>query len=296
MTREGAARLARERARRRAFGDYAAADALREQIHGLGFEVIDRPDGYDLIESTVEAPARLRVEDVESVLDRPATEDWSVQWLAEGWPEDVSRGIESFRRHQRGRAVHHVVVEAVPSEAAWPEDVEVIPLDRDPGFGAARNAGLRRSAGRRVMVVDGSIEATGDVFGPLEEALADSTVGIAGPFGLATDDLREFRESPGPEVDGLESHLMALRREVLERGVEFNPRYRFFRWADVELSFRLRELGLRAIRVEMPVSRHPHRRWEALPPERRDALSRRNFYRFLDRFRGRTDLLVRREG
>jgi GT2 family glycosyltransferase len=286
--------LARQRARRRAEQDYGAADALRQRIRGLGFEVIDRPDGFQLVETAPEAPARVRPEDVQSILQLLPTEDWSVHWLAEGWPEDVIRGIESFRRHQGERRVQHVVVEAVPAEATWPQDVEVIELDEAPGFGAAHNVGLLRSSGRWVMVVDGSIEATGDVFGPLEAILSDRTVGVAGPFGLVTDELREFREAAGPEVDAVEGHLMAFRRDVLERGVAFNPRYRFYRWADVELSFTLRDLGLRAVRVDLPLRRHPHRTWEALTPERREALSKRNFYRFLDRFRGRTDLLVNR--
>ena len=35
------------------------------------------------------------------------------------------------------------------------------------------------------------------------------------PFGIVTDDLREFRDSPGPDVDAIEGYLMAMRREVL---------------------------------------------------------------------------------
>jgi hypothetical protein len=297
VTREQAEELARQRAERRADRDYAAADALRERIRGLGFEVIDRPGGYHLVESLPERPRRLRSEDVESVWDRPATVDWSVHWLAEGWPEDVVRGIESFRDLQGARRVQHLVVETTPADlGTWPQGVEVIPLDRDPGFGAARNAGLRRSSGRRVMVVDGSIEATGDVFGPLEDALADPKVGLAGPFGVVTEDLREFRETEGPEAHAVEGYLMAFRRGLLERDLAFNPRYRFYRWADVDLSFRVLELGLRVVRVEVPVRRHANRRWDSLPPERREALSKRSFYRFLDRWRGRTDLLGGRGG
>jgi len=35
--------------------------------------------------------------------------------------------------------------------------------------------------------------------------------------------------------------------------------------------------------------------WTATPSDRRDQLSKRNFYRFLDRWRGRTDLLVEQQ-
>jgi len=42
----------------------------------------------------------------------------------------------------------------------------------------------------------------------------------------------------------------------------------------------------------VPVERHEHRLWEATEPAERERLSRRNMYRFLDRWRDREDLLV----
>ena len=63
--------------------------------------------------------------------------------------------------------------------------------------------------------------------------------------------------------------------------------------ADVEFSFRLRDRGGRAIAVPgLPLEKHEHRLWEATEPSERDRLSKRNTYRFLDRWRGREDLLV----
>jgi len=38
--------------------------------------------------------------------------------------------------------------------------------------------------------------------------------------------------------------------------------------------------------------KHEHRLWEATEPAERDRLSRRNLYRFLDRWRDRTDLMA----
>jgi hypothetical protein len=298
MSREEAERFAKERAARRTARDFEAADALRDRIAALGFEVVDRPQGFDLRPLGEEVGARfaerrIRPADVPSVLDRPPTADWTVHWLHEGWVDDVLRGIRSFRAWEGRRAVQHVVVESEPAERdAWPEDVEVVALDRDPGFGGARNAGLRRSMGRLVMIVDGSVEADGDVFGPLEEALGDEAVGACGPFCVVTDDLREFRDAPGPEADAVEGYLIAVRREVLERGVTFDSKFRFYRAADIDLSFQIKDLGLRVVRVGVPVTRHQHRRWATTSDADRARLSKRNFYRFLDRFRGRTDLLV----
>jgi cysteinyl-tRNA synthetase len=168
----------------------------------------------------------------------------------------------------------------------------VLLLRDETGWGAARNAGLTRSIGAIVIVLDGSVEAAGDVVGPLQRVLADQTVGVTGPFGIVTEDLREFHEAPGPEVDAIEGYLMAFRREQIREGLRFDERFRFYRSADIELSFRVKDAGLRAVVTPIPVTRHEHRMWANTPPDRRDALSKRNYYRFLERFRGRFDLTV----
>jgi hypothetical protein len=42
----------------------------------------------------------------------------------------------------------------------------------------------------------------------------------------------------------------------------------------------------------LPIQKHPHRLWEATPEPERARLSKRNFYRFLDRWGDRQDLLT----
>jgi hypothetical protein len=122
--------------------------------------------------------------------------------------------------------------------------------------------------------------------------LKDRTVGVTGPFGIVTDDLREFRESSGPEVDAVEGYLMAFRRELAEGGLRFDEKFKFYRSADIELSFQIKAMGLRATVTPLQLKRHEHRLWANTSEEERTRLSKRNFYRFLDRWRGRTDLLV----
>jgi GT2 family glycosyltransferase len=109
---------------------------------------------------------------------------------------------------------------------------------------------------------------------------------------VVTDDLREFRESEGPEVDAIEAYLLAFRRELLVGGLRFDRHFTFYRNADLDLSFRIRDQGLRAVVTPVPVRRHSHRRWEATPDDLRATWSKRNFYRFLDAWRSRSDLLV----
>lgn len=286
--------LAREREAARTARDFARADELRDQISAAGFDVKDTPAGPEIIRSTggkATGQAILRSsEAVPSLLGEATTFDASVHWLVQGWPDDVLRGIESFRHHSSDRTIQHVVVD-LTGGGIWPEDAEIVRADRALGWGAGRNAGLRRSAGRIVVIVDGSVQADGDVVGPLTEALADPRVGITGPFGIVTEDLREFRASSGPAVDAVEGYLMAFRRKLVEAGLRFDEKFKFYRTADIELSFRVKAMGLRATVTSIPITRHEHRMWANTPAEERARLSKRNFYRFLDTWRGRTDLL-----
>lgn len=289
--------LAAERDERRRAKDFAAADALRDRILELGFSVIDGPDGPSLEPVEIDETARLRPHDVESLLDAVPTRGMSVHWVVEGWPEDVVRALAGLRSNEGDRDVHYVVADVTDTDpAVYGEEVEVLRLEPGTGWGAARNAGLKRSRGRIVLAVDGSVEPTGDVFGPLEAALEDPSVGVCGPFGISTDDLREFHDSDGPEVDAIEGYLMAFRRDVIRDVGLFDERFRWYRTADIDCSFRIKEAGLRALRVDVPVSKHEHRMYHSTPPAERDRLSKRNYYRFLERFRDRFDLLVEPPG
>ena len=286
--------LSAERDERRRAKDFAAADALRDRIARLGFSVIDGPDGVSLEPFAVTEPHRIAAHDVESLLDEPATADVSVHWVVEGWPEDVVRALARFRANGGARDVRYVVADITETEpSSYGEDVEVLALETGTGWGAALNAGLRRSRGRSVLVMDGSVEPTGDVFAPLEAALEDPSVGVCGPFGISTEDLREFHESDGPDVDAIEGYLMAFRRDVIRDVGLFDERFRWYRTADIECSFRIKDAGLRAVRVDAPVVKHEHRMYHATPEAERERLSKRNYYRFLERFRDRYDLLVR---
>lgn len=287
--------LAAEREEARSAKDFARADALRDEIAALGFRVVDGPDGTSLepVVLPVPEPSRMRAAEVESVLGDPPTCDVSVQWVVEGWPEDVIRALEAFRANEGGRDVRYVIADVTDTDpGTYGEGVEVLQLEIGTGWGAARNAGLKRARGRMVLAVDGSVEPTGDVFDPLERALADPTVGVCGPWGISTRDLHEFQDSHGPDVDAVEGYLMAFRRDVLRDVGLFDEHFKWYRTADIECSFRVKDAGLRAVVVQAPAIKHEHRMYHSTPPAERERLSKRNYYRFLERFRGRFDLLV----
>ena len=288
--------LAARRAEARAAREFATADELRARIADAGWIVTDEPDGgWRLMPApAISVPERMRAADVPSVLDEPPDADVSVHWVCEGWPEDIARATSSFRTFQDERSMQYVVADVTGVEPdAFGLDVEVLPLEAGTGWGAARNAGLGRSRGRLVFVMDGSIEAAGDVFSPLEAALADPGLGIVGPFGIVTHDLRQFDEAPGPgPCDAVEGYFMAMRREVAAQVGLFDERFRWYRTADIEFSFRVKDAGLHTEVVEVPVTRHEHRMSFETDPAERARWSKRNFYRFLDRWRDRWDLVL----
>jgi cysteinyl-tRNA synthetase len=292
---EEVVRWAQERAAARAARDFEAADALRERIASAGWSVVDDAGGYRL-EPAVAPPTpivRQRAQDVVSILDDTPDHDVTVHWVNEGWPEDIERAIAGFRRHEGDRSVQYVVADVTDRDpTTWGDAVDVVWLEEGTGWAAARNAGLRRTRGAIVLVLDGSVEPTGDVFGPLEAGLADPEVGVCGPFGIVTRDLRQFDEAAAGDVDAIEGYLMAFRRETLLAAGLFDEKFRWYRTADIEYSFRIKDLHRRATVVEVPVRKHEHRMWFETPPKQRASWSKKNFYRFLDRFRDRWDLLV----
>ena len=219
-----------------------------------------------------------------------------------GWKPDAERWLLSVFTHCKVD-FEAIIVDNSGDEriAAWlqsraAERFRSIRLEPPLGFASAVNAGIEAAAGEVVILFDPGVELTGDAVSPLIEALADPSVVVAGPYGLRGDGtLKEFAESQGPEVDAIEGYCMAFRRADALTLEGFDSRFRFYRIADIEFSFRLREHGGRAVALPgLPVEKHEHRLWEATEPNERDRLSKRNFYRFLDRWGKRSDLLIGR--
>lgn len=213
--------------------------------------------------------------------------------VVHGWRPDVERWLLSVFTHCKADFEALLVDNSGDARiAGWlqsraAERLRLVTLDPPLGFATAVNAGIEAAAGDVVILFDPGVELTGDAASPLLEALSDPTVVIAGPFGLrAKADLKEFEENAGPEVDAVEGYCTAFRRSDAEAVGGFDPKFRFYRIADIEFSFRLRDRGGRAIAIGgLPLTRHEHRLWESTPPEERDRHSRRNLYRFLDRWR-----------
>jgi GT2 family glycosyltransferase len=291
-----------ERASARAARDWERADALRAQLQELGWEPQDAPGGTTARPMLPRAPAPTgyaRPDDLASLLDDPATVDASLQVLAEGHPDDLARFLRGLAAHPPAASIEVIVVANAPSfdldailvAAGLP--ATVLPTSERLGWAEARNLGLRRSSGEVTVLLDTSVEPTGDFLTPLLAAFEDEQVGIAGGWGVRSDDGREFHDAPPGEVDAVEGYCLAIRRAALRQVGGFDHRFRFYRNADLDLSFAVRDLGWRAIATEpLPLERHEHRGYAAVASDERDRLSRRNFYRFLKHWGDRRDLLL----
>ncbi|HSL34294.1 MAG TPA: glycosyltransferase [Candidatus Limnocylindrales bacterium] len=296
---------AHARAAARAERRWDEADRLRDEIEAAGWRIVDRGTDFALSPAappTVEHAGIVRYgssADVPSRLDEPPSDEATVVLVATDWPEDLDRAVGALRRLAPERTSVVVAADA-PSEdqeaaLADVEDAELVRTSDRLGLAAALNAGIRRAAGRIVIVLDTSVEPTGDIVTPLVRALDDPSVAVAGGWGVVSDDLRRFRDAPAGDVDAVEGYAMAFRREdAIARG-PLDERFRFYRNLDIWWSLVLRDEGedgppRRAVAVEIPAVRHEHRGWTSLPEAERDRLSKRNFYRILDRFGNRRDL------
>jgi hypothetical protein len=307
---------ARERSAARAARDWLRADALRAEIEAAGWKVEDAGTAFRLEPATpptVEDAGVVRYGasgDVPSVVGEPPTARFTVELVAEDRPDDLSRMLAGLRA-QAPSGTQVVIVANAPSReqearlAVGASDLdpiagmtpEVVWTSERLGHAAARNLGLRRAAGAIVVLADGSIEPTGDPLTPLEATLADPGIAVAGAFGLVAADLRRFESTPRPDVDAIELCWLAFRRDDLAAFGPLDEKLAVEDHLGTWWSLALRAGAddgappRAARRLDLPMERHADRGQTSLPADQRDRLAKRSFYRLLDRFRDRPDLL-----
>jgi len=309
---------AHDRARARAARDWDLADRLRGEIEAAGWTIVDRGTDFALSPTAppdIDEGARVRYGASRSVparFEEPATGLATLVLIATDWPTDLERALAGLRAHApAGTSV--VVVGDGPSEeqATTLESIESaagggtgLPIDvvwtsERLGQGAATNIGLRRVGAPVAILLDTSLQPTGDFVTPLVRALDDARVAVVGGWGITSADLRTFEDAPAGQVDAIEGYVQAFRRSDVVALGPLDERFRFYRNLDIWWSLVLRDGGedddepRRAVSLEgLPLERHEHRGWTSLPDEERDRQSKRNFYRIIDRFGSRRDLLV----
>ncbi len=295
--------------------NYMPADDLRRKIISAGYAVRDTPQG------TLVVPRRPEDEfvvlssstDAPDYTKKPDRFEFSVNLLAHNSREDLERCIQSIRRHADKYSIELVIVDNGSTDDTLPYlqhlarqgdiitaqgqriGLQVLFADHNMGFAAGRNATMRASQGHYIVLMDTSIEVKGDIWQPMKDVLADSSIGLAGPYGLVTDDLRDFHEAPGPDVDAIEGYLMAFRRELLSEVGWVDEKFRFYRLMDIYLSFFFKTSGYRVVTAPVVAARlekHPHREWYSLSEEEQATKSKKNYDIFRDRWHHGQSLLV----
>ena len=304
MTDTEVERLVEQRAAARAAKDFAESDRLRDAIVDAGWLVRDTPEGqrlavkppYDVLQSVRDLPDRS---------GEPDARRCTVALLVDGWPDDVRTCVEALVRH----APEDVVVVLLDNGTADAGDVvhelatqhsgrvEELHVERPAGWGEARQALLRADVARVHVLMDVSSVLEGDALTPLLEALDDDGVAAAGWKGADVEDgWTSFADAGPGEVEALLGYLLAVRRSAALQ-VPLPAKARFYRNADLEWSYLLREAGVGRLVVpaaELPVRQDRHRGYHDSDPALRDKESKRTYDRFLQRFRGREDLRLSR--
>lgn len=286
--------MVEERIELRARRDFARADALRHELEARGYLVEDTPEGTELVVLTREAPRVRAPAEVPDRLSQPAETAFSLVFVAHQNADEIQRSVGATLEHAGGRELEVVVVEngstdgtpeLVDRWAQTDDRLQPVYVEGELGEGAARNCGFRYSRGEIIVSHGPSVEMTGDVFGPIEHVLAEAEVGVVGKWGLVTRTMFDFEPAEGPAADAIEAYLMAARREVFLKAGPWDEGYRFYRSLDLDWSFQVRKAGyeLRAL-PDLPLRQHPHRVWESLTEEERSRLSRKNYFRFLERW------------
>ena len=289
--------------------DYSSADPLRASVRAKGYLVEDTADATRIRPKTSleQREERWRSvsssREVESFLDRPSRYDFTFVLNAYNYLDDVQRCVGSMLAYSHDYPVEIIVVDngSTDGTAEWLEElqagypnVRAIHCDHVIGDAAGKNIGLKQSLGKNIVILDGSAEIVGDILGPISQQLADPSVGLFGPYGLATEDTRHFHEDVDQgEADAIQAYCMALRREAVSSVGLMRECFRFYRNLDIDYSFQFKDKGYRIVAdSSLPLVRHEHRQWTGLDEGQRDELSRKNFGRFLRRWGDRPDLLV----
>ena len=288
--------LAEQRAAARTAKDFAESDRLRDEIAAAGWVVRDGPDGYTL-DARPPYDVLRSIGDLPDHSGDPDTHRCTVALLVEGWPDDVRTCVEALLAHapddvrivllENGRTDAGAQVHAL---AQAHERVQEWHVEQPGGWGPARQALVRLDTAEVHVLMDVSTVLEADAVRPLLAALDDASVVAAGWRGVrVADGWREFEDAPPGEVEALLGYLIAVRRSAALQ-VPLPAKARFYRNADMEWSFLLREAGGRLVAVDLPVRQDRHRGYHDSDPAMRDRESKKTYDRFLQRFRGREDL------
>jgi len=283
--------LAIARQAARAEKNFALSDQLRDEIAAQGFEVVDVAGGYEL-------RPKKRFPVYESTRDiRPINSgkfEITAAIIVEGFHEDAITCIRSIKANSQCAIAVLVIGEPGDLVNELDARTSLVQINENFGWGENANALLRNITSDYVIVLDPSTTFTGDAATPvLEELKKRDFVAVGWRGGLVNleDDWRSTDDKGPGEVDVLFSYFFAMHREDALAARGFSNRAVFYRNADIEFSLNLRHSNGRLLQMDLPLEQGRHHGYHDSDPEYRDAQSKKNYDRILERFRGKTAIL-----
>ena len=284
--------LAIARQAARAERNFALSDTLRDEIAAKGFEVVDVAGGYEL-------RAKKRYPVYESTRDiRPINSGKyaiTVAMIIDGFHEDAIETLKSIKANSADCAITMLVLgEAGALADHLDARTSLVVVTENFGWGENANALLRNVTSEFIVIMDPSTRFTGDAIAPvLAELQKREYVAVGWRGGLVNleDEWRSIDDKGVGEVDVLFSYFIAMHREDALATRGFSNRAVFYRNADIEFSLTLRHSNGRLLQMDLPLEQDRHHGYHDSDPEYRDAQSKKNYDRILERFRGKTAIL-----
>ena len=283
--------LARARQEARAEKNFALSDQLRDEIASQGFEVVDVAGGYEL-------RPKKRFPVYESTRDiRPINSgkfEITVAMIVDGFHEDAATCIKAIKEHSQCAIAVLVVGDPGVLVNELDSRTSLVQVNENFGWGENANALLRNVTSEFIVIMDPSTIFKGDAITPvLEELKKREFVAVGWRGGLVNleDDWRSTDDKGAGEVDVLFSYFIGMHREDALAARGFSNRAVFYRNADIEFSLNLRHSNGRLLQMDLPLDQARHHGYHDSEPEYRDAQSKKNYDRILERFRGKTAIL-----
>jgi hypothetical protein len=283
--------LAKARLAARAERNFALSDQLRDEIAALGFEVVDVAGGYEL-------RPKKRFPTYESTRDiRPINSgkfEITVAMIIDGFHEDAVTTIKTIKEHSQCAIAILVVGDPGVLVNELDSRTSLVQLTEDFGWGESANALLRNVTSEFIVIMDPSTRFIGDAITPvLAELKKREFVAVGWRGGLVNleDDWRSVDDKGAGEVDVLFSYFLAMHREDALAARGFSNRALYYRNADIEFSLNLRHSNGRLLQMDLPLEQDRHHGYHDTDAEYRDAQSKKNYDRILERFRGKTAIL-----
>jgi len=283
--------LGRARQAARADKNFALADQLRDQIAQDGYEIVDVADGFELNEKSLV----ITVDDIQKLKNLPnSAYQLTVAIIVNGFHEDAITSINSIKEHSSAEIVVLATEPAKDLGVVVDSHTKVFHLEKDPGWGECANALLKIAATPYVVIMDPSTTFTGDAITPVLEELNKKdfiAVGWRGGLVNIEDQWRSVDDKGAGEVDVLFSYFFALDKDAALAAGGFNVRAIYYRNADMEFSLRLKHAAGRLLQMDLPLAQGRHHGYYDTEESFRDAQSKKNYDRILERFRGKEAIL-----